>query len=67
MGKRNTFTPCVFVPFRLRRQVPAGALVYDVSSYADHPLCTLETGHWRCKETHRRQWCRWIKWTWRGR
>jgi hypothetical protein len=41
MGKRKSFTPCVFVPYRLREQVPAGAVVYDVSSYAEYPLCTL--------------------------
>ncbi|MGH7174039.1 MAG: DUF6939 family protein [Gemmataceae bacterium] len=41
MSKRRNFTPCVFAPFRLREQVPSGALVYDVSSYADHPFCTL--------------------------
>ena len=41
MVKRKTLAPCVFVPFRLREQVPTGAVVYDVSSYADHPYCTL--------------------------
>ena len=41
MAQRSTFAPCVFLPFRLRKQVPAGAAVYDVSSYADHPYCTL--------------------------
>lgn len=41
MSKRQTFTPCTFLPYRLRQQVPAGALVYDVSSYADVPYCTL--------------------------
>lgn len=35
------FAPCVFVPYRLRKQLPASAVVYDVSSYADHPYCTL--------------------------
>lgn len=41
MGNRKSFSPCVFVPYRLRQQIPAGAVVYDVSSYAEHPLCTL--------------------------
>jgi hypothetical protein len=41
MAKRKEFMPCVFVPYRLRDQVPSNAVVYDVSSYADHPLCTL--------------------------
>src|ERR1043166_8915568 len=41
MGKRKTLTPCVFLPYRRRDQVHSGAVVYDVSSYADHPLCTL--------------------------
>jgi hypothetical protein len=39
--KSLPFAPCVFLPFRLREQVPEGAAVYDVSSYADHPYCTL--------------------------
>jgi hypothetical protein len=41
MAKSRTFAPCVFLPYRLRDQAPAGTVVYDVSSYADHPLCTL--------------------------
>jgi hypothetical protein len=41
MARRRTFTPCVFIPFRLRQQVPVGAQVYDVGSYAEYPLCTL--------------------------
>jgi hypothetical protein len=41
MARRQRFAPCVFLPFRLRDQAPAGAVVYDVSSYADHRLCTL--------------------------
>ncbi len=41
MGKRRNFASCVFVPFRLRDQLPTEATVYDVSSYADHPFCTL--------------------------
>ena len=41
MGKRQTFSPFMFLPYRLRAQAPSGAVVYDVSSYAEHPLCTL--------------------------
>lgn len=41
MAKRQLFAPCVFLPFRLRDQAPKGAVVYDVSSYAEHPYCTL--------------------------
>lgn len=41
MTKNKNFMPCVFVPFRLREQIPSGAVVYDVSSYADFPFCTL--------------------------
>jgi hypothetical protein len=41
MSKRQPFAPCVFLPFRLREQAPKGATVYDVSSYAEHPHCTL--------------------------
>jgi hypothetical protein len=41
MSKRQKFTSCVFVPLRLREQVPSGALVYDVSSYGDYPYCTF--------------------------
>jgi hypothetical protein len=41
MGKRRPFTPCIFVPFRLREHLPAGAVIHDVSSYAEHPFCTL--------------------------
>src|SRR4051812_14302173 len=40
-SKSKPFAPCVFLPFRLRKQAPKGAVVHDVSSYADHPLCTL--------------------------
>ena len=38
---KPTFARCVFVPYRLRDTLPEGAVVYDVSSYADHPYCTL--------------------------
>jgi hypothetical protein len=41
MPQRKTFAPCVFLPFRLRGQVPSGAIIYDVSSYAEYPFCTL--------------------------
>ena len=41
MSKPKTFSPCVFLPYRLRDQVPSPAVVYDVSSYAEHPFCTL--------------------------
>src|SRR4051812_10076207 len=41
MSRRRTFAPCAFLPYRRRENVPAGAVVFDVSSYADHPLCTL--------------------------
>ena len=40
-GHRPQFTPCHFLPFRLREQVPSKAVVYDVSSYSEHPYCTL--------------------------
>ena len=41
MVKREPFAPCVFLPYRLRKQAPDGAIVYDVSSYGDEPFCTL--------------------------
>ena len=41
MSRRRTFTACVFLPYRLREQVPAAAVVHDVSSYAEIPYCTL--------------------------
>lgn len=41
MPERPTFTPCVFLPYRLREHAPSGAVVVDVSSTADHPFCTL--------------------------
>jgi hypothetical protein len=41
MRTPNTFVPCVFLPYRLRNQVPKDAIVYDVSSYAEFPFCTL--------------------------
>jgi len=41
MAKRLPYAPCMFLPFRLREQAPKLALVFDVSSYADHPFCAL--------------------------
>lgn len=41
MPKPPAVAPCVFLPFRLRAQAPKGAVVIDVSSYAEHPYCTL--------------------------
>jgi hypothetical protein len=41
MTKQPRFSPCVFLPYREREQVPDAARVYDVSSYAEHPYCTL--------------------------
>jgi hypothetical protein len=35
------FTRCVFLPYSHRDNVPPDAVVYDVSSYADHPYCQL--------------------------
>ncbi len=41
MPKQLPFMPFTFLPYRLREQVPTDAIVYDVSSYAEHPFCTL--------------------------
>jgi hypothetical protein len=41
VAAKQSHTPCTFLPFRLRHQVPKGSLVYDVSSYAEYPYCTL--------------------------
>src|SRR5262245_36944379 len=38
---RQDFTRCTFLPYRHRENVPRGALMYDVSSYADHPFCAF--------------------------
>jgi hypothetical protein len=38
---RPRFARCVFLPYSGRASVPPGAVVHDVSSYADYPLCTL--------------------------
>jgi hypothetical protein len=40
-GTMSRFARCHFLPFFRRDEVPAGALVYDVSSYADMPYRTL--------------------------
>jgi catechol 2,3-dioxygenase-like lactoylglutathione lyase family enzyme len=32
---------CVFLPYSHRGNLPAGSVIYDVSSYADFPYCTL--------------------------
>jgi hypothetical protein len=41
MAKTTHFAPCVFLPCSSRKQLPPEAVVYDVSSYADFPLCSL--------------------------
>src|SRR5262249_9189174 len=41
MARTKPFAPCVFAPYSQRHHVPAGAMIYDVSSYADFPFCTL--------------------------
>jgi hypothetical protein len=41
MARQPNFARCVFLPYRSRHDVPAGAVVLDVSSYADSPYCTL--------------------------
>jgi hypothetical protein len=38
---RARFARCVFLPYSGRASAPPGAVVHDVSSYADFPLCTL--------------------------
>lgn len=38
---QSTLTKAIFLPYRLREQVPKDAIVYDVSSYAEHPYCKL--------------------------
>src|SRR5262245_16686781 len=40
-GAYRPYTRCVFLPASHRANVPAGVHVYDVSSYADPPFCTL--------------------------
>jgi hypothetical protein len=39
--KQRRYTRCAFVPASHRENVPAGVTIYDVSSYADYPFCTL--------------------------
>jgi len=41
MSRRRRFARCVFLPYSSRTNVPPGAVVHDVSSYADFPLCQL--------------------------
>lgn len=41
MNHQRPFSPCLFLPWRLRHEIAAGALLHDVSSYADPPYCTL--------------------------
>jgi hypothetical protein len=38
---RARFARCVFLPYSGRASAPPGAVVHDVSSYADPPFCTL--------------------------
>src|SRR5262245_10732728 len=39
--RQRTFTRCVFLSDNHRENAPAGARIYDVSSYADPPYCQL--------------------------
>ena len=41
MARNHRFTPCIFLPYTQRGTLPKGSIVYDVSSYADPPFCTL--------------------------
>jgi hypothetical protein len=41
MSRKKSFAPCVFLPYSHREYLPAGAVVIDVSSYAEFPYCTL--------------------------
>lgn len=41
MARPFAFAPAVFVPHYHRANLPAAAVVYDVSSYADDPFRTL--------------------------
>ena len=41
MARPSAFARAVFVPFYHRGNLPEGSTVYDVSSYADPPYCTL--------------------------
>src|SRR4051794_41051291 len=37
--RQPAYARCLFLPYNHRENVPAGACVYDVSSYADPPYC----------------------------
>jgi hypothetical protein len=41
VAKKPAFRPCTFAPFNHLAHLPKGVVVFDVSSYADHPYCTL--------------------------
>jgi hypothetical protein len=41
MAGAKPSAPFVFVPYSHRARLPKGSVVYDVSSYADFPYCTL--------------------------
>jgi hypothetical protein len=43
MASRNRrgYARCIFLPNSHRENLPAGAMVHDVSSYADEPFCQL--------------------------
>jgi hypothetical protein len=41
MSRKADFARCVFVPRYHVENLPAGSVVYDVSSYADAPFCQL--------------------------
>jgi len=41
MVRSPAFALCVFVPSHHRDNLPDGGAVFDVSSYADPPFCTL--------------------------
>jgi hypothetical protein len=41
MAARKRYAPCVFLPACHKDNLPAGSVVFDVSSYADYPYCTF--------------------------
>ncbi|HUR52868.1 MAG TPA: hypothetical protein VMZ71_01970 [Gemmataceae bacterium] len=41
MRRNSAFARCVFVPKHHVENLPAGSVVFDVSSYADAPYCAL--------------------------
>lgn len=41
MKASSHFAPCVFLPYSHKDNLPADALIYDVSSYAEPPFCTF--------------------------